>query len=233
MQTDRELTLTKMHFLCGDARSQERFQRISDPFYLLHFTVFYLTEIKDLSIRGTNLQRLKRKNGSSQQSINSSGSSAIPVGAEGGWQCWAKPSLPFPHHAVHAADWPRLWFQLPAEELAEVPVVVQILHGRLLHVHPKGPDVQAVHWLPQPRGQLHLVQATPGPWQQPGGDRLVQGNLQEELQHVSALPAHGITQEGSNSSCNPLPWIHGLQLAFKAAKSLHCTSSSFPPFWRE
>lgn len=59
-RTDRELTLTKMHFLCGDARSQERFQRISNPFYLLHFTVFYLTEIKDLSIRGTNLQQREK-----------------------------------------------------------------------------------------------------------------------------------------------------------------------------
>lgn len=118
-RTDTELTPIKMHFLSGDARSQERFQRISNPFYLLHFTIFYLSEIKDLSIRGTN-------------------------------------------HAVHAADRPRLRFQLPAEELAEVPVVMQILHSRLLHVHPEGPDVQAVHRLPQPRGQFHLVQATPG-----------------------------------------------------------------------
>lgn len=55
-RTDAELTLAKMQFLCGDARSQERFQRISNPFYLLHFTVFYLSKIKDLSIRGTNLQ---------------------------------------------------------------------------------------------------------------------------------------------------------------------------------
>jgi len=55
-RTDAELTLAKMQFLCADARSQERFQRISDPFYLLHFTVFHLSKIKDLSIRGTNLQ---------------------------------------------------------------------------------------------------------------------------------------------------------------------------------
>lgn len=60
-RTDTELTLAKMHFLCGDARSQERFQRISNPFYLLHFTIFYLSEIKDLSIRGTNLQQREKK----------------------------------------------------------------------------------------------------------------------------------------------------------------------------
>lgn len=59
-RTDTELTLAKMHFVCGDARSQERFQRISDPFYLLHFTIFYLSEIKDLSIRGTNLQQREK-----------------------------------------------------------------------------------------------------------------------------------------------------------------------------
>lgn len=59
-RTDAELTLAKMQFLCGDPRSQERFQRISNPFYLLHFTVFYLSKIKDLSIRGTNLQWRKK-----------------------------------------------------------------------------------------------------------------------------------------------------------------------------
>lgn len=156
-------------------------------------------------------------------------------GGWGNWQCWVKPSLPFTHHAVHAADRPCLWFQLPAEELAEVPVVMQILHSCLLHVHPKGPDVQAVHRLPQPRGQLHLVQAAPGSREQPRWDRLVQGHLRGEWQQVSALPTDGflllsITQEGSNCSCKPLPWVH---VTFKAAKNWHCTSSSFPPFWRE
>lgn len=67
-RTDTELTLTKMHFLCGDARSQERFQRISNPFYLLHFAVFYLSEIKDLSIRGTNLQQ-REKTGTVRSSL--------------------------------------------------------------------------------------------------------------------------------------------------------------------
>lgn len=60
-RTDAELTLAKMQFLCADARSQERFQRISNPFYLLHLTVFYLSKIKDLSIRGTNLQQRRKK----------------------------------------------------------------------------------------------------------------------------------------------------------------------------
>lgn len=60
-KTDTELTLTKAHFLCGDARSQERFQRISNSFYLLHFTIFYLSKIKDLSIRRANLQQREKK----------------------------------------------------------------------------------------------------------------------------------------------------------------------------
>lgn len=60
-KTDTELTLTKTHFLCGDARSQERFQRISNSFYLLHFTIFYLSKIKDLSIRRANLQQREKK----------------------------------------------------------------------------------------------------------------------------------------------------------------------------
>lgn len=152
-------------------------------------------------------------------------------GGWGKWQCRVKPSLPVSHHAVHAAHRPCLRFQLPAEELAEVPVVVQILHSRLLHVHPEGPDVQAVHRLPQPRGQLHLVQAAPGSREQPRRDRLVQGNLSGERQRVSAsplMPSFLLTQKGSDCSCKPLPWIH---VAFKAAKNLHCTSSSFPPFW--
>lgn len=58
---ESELTLTETQVLCADARSQERLQRISHPFYLLHFTVLYLSKVKDLSIRGTNLQHRQKK----------------------------------------------------------------------------------------------------------------------------------------------------------------------------
>lgn len=60
-ETDAELTLAKMQFFCADARSQKRFQRVSNSFYLFHFTVFYLSKIKDLSIRRTNLQQREKK----------------------------------------------------------------------------------------------------------------------------------------------------------------------------
>lgn len=68
-----------------------------------------------------------------------------------------------PHHTVQSRDRPGLWLKLAPEEFAEVAVVVQVLHGSLLHVHPKGPDVQAVNRPAQPVRQLHLIEATPGP----------------------------------------------------------------------
>lgn len=71
-----------------------------------------------------------------------------------------------PHHAVQATHGPGLRLQLAPEELAEVAIVVQVLHGGLLHVYPEGPDIQAVHRPAQPVRQLHLVEAAPGPRQQ-------------------------------------------------------------------
>ena len=105
-------------------------------------------------------------------------------GGGGSWQGSVKPSFPFTHHTVQTADRPRLRFQLPAEEFAEVSVVMQIFNSCLLHVHPKRPDVQAVNRLPEPRGQLHLVQATPGSWEQSSWYRFVQSNLKKELHHI-------------------------------------------------
>lgn len=58
---------------------------------------------------------------------------------------------------MQAAHGPGLRLQLTAEELAQVPVVVKVLHGSLLHVHPERPDVEAVHRFSEPGGQLHLV----------------------------------------------------------------------------
>lgn len=77
------------------------------------------------------------------------------------------------HHAVRVADRPSLRLELASEELAEVPVVVQVLHRGLLHVDPEGPDVQAVDGFPQPGGQLHLVQPAPGPGEHARRDGLI------------------------------------------------------------
>lgn len=93
-----------------------------------------------------------------------------------------------PHHTVQATDRPGLWLQLAPEELAKVAVVVQVLHGSLLHVHPKGPDVQAIDRPAQPVRQLHLVEAAPGPRQQARGHRLVQGHLWATGRQMSRWP---------------------------------------------
>lgn len=241
-RTDAELTLAKAQLLSADSRSQERFQRIRNPFYLLYFTVFHLSKVKDLSIIRTNLQWREKEWHSlgidaflilpSPQKADT-----FPCGVRGSWSCSVKSSFPSTHHTVHAADRPCLRFQLPAEELAEVSVVVQIFNSRLLHVHAERPDVQAVNGLPQPRGQLHLVQATPGSREQASRYRFVQSNLKaEKWQHavqfcplmafILLLP---ITEKGWNSSCQLLPWIQGVtphRVAFKSGKHQHCTSSS-------
>lgn len=73
------------------------------------------------------------------------------------------------YHTVQTAYWPCLWFQLPPEEFAEVSVVMQVFNSCFLHVDSKCPDVQAVNRFPEPRGQLHLVQATPGSREQSSG----------------------------------------------------------------
>lgn len=78
------------------------------------------------------------------------------------------PFDPETHHAVPVADRPHLGFQLPSEKFTQVPVVMEVLHGRLLHVHPKGPDVEAEDRLPQPGGQLHVVQPAPRTGEQAG-----------------------------------------------------------------
>lgn len=78
------------------------------------------------------------------------------------------PFDPETDHAVPVADGPRLGFQLPSEKFTQVPVVMEVLHGRLLHVHPKSPDVEAEDGLPQPGGQLHVVQPAPRTGEQAG-----------------------------------------------------------------
>jgi hypothetical protein len=67
-----------------------------------------------------------------------------------------------PYHTVQATYGPCLRLQLTPEELAEVAVVVQVLHCSLSHVHPKGPDIQAVDWPPEPVRKFYLVEATTG-----------------------------------------------------------------------
>lgn len=56
-----------------------------------------------------------------------------------------------------------------------------------LHVDPEGPDVERVDGLPQPGGQVHPVQPTPGPGQEPGGEGAVQRHLQHQTQITSLL----------------------------------------------
>ena len=103
------------------------------------------------------------------------------------------------HHAVRVADGPRLRLQLAPEELAEVPVVVQVFHGGLLHVHPEGPDVQAVDRFPQPGGQLHLVQPPPGPrW--PSGLRRGSPMLRPEGRGLESRLCQGLSLAGSRRS---------------------------------
>lgn len=67
-----------------------------------------------------------------------------------------------PYHTVQATDRPSLRLQLTPEELAEVSVVLQVLHSSLRHVHPEGPDIQAVDWPPEPGRKFYLVEATTG-----------------------------------------------------------------------
>ena len=67
-----------------------------------------------------------------------------------------------PYHTVQIADRLCLRLQLTPEELAEVVVVVQVLHCSFSHVHPKGPDIQAVDWPPEPVRKFYLVEATTG-----------------------------------------------------------------------
>ena len=93
-----------------------------------------------------------------------------------------------PYHTVQATHGPGLRLQLAPEELAEVAVVVQVLHSGLLHVHPESPDVQAVDGPAQPVRQLHLVEAAPGPRQQARWHRLVQGHLQVPRAGECATP---------------------------------------------
>ena len=75
------------------------------------------------------------------------------------------------------AHWSRLGLELASEELAQVAVLVQVLHGCLLHVDPKGPDVEAVDGLAEPGWQVNLVQPTPGPREEPRGDGFIEGDL--------------------------------------------------------
>lgn len=90
------------------------------------------------------------------------------------------PFDPETDHAVPVADGPCLGFQLPSEEFTQVAVVMEVLHSRLLHVHPKGPDVEAEDGLPKPGGQLHAVQPAPRTGEQAGWHRLVQGDLERD-----------------------------------------------------
>lgn len=210
--------MAEAQLLSADARAQERFQRISDPFHLLHFTVFHLSKVQDLSVRRTNLQQRTEREAGCELTPPS-----LPQQAEGrrggqGQPCSA-------HHAVPAAHRPRLRLQLPTEELAEVSVVVQILHSCLLHVDPEGPDVEAVDGLPQPGGQLHLVQAPPGSREQASGNRFVECNLRRDEGHRGprgclrmALP-FPLDQEGSSYS----PEFKGLH---QAQSSLQISSNA-------
>lgn len=120
-------------------------------------------------------------------------------------------AFPFTHHTVHTANWPCLWFQLPAKEFTEVSIVMQIFNSCLLHVDTECPDVQAINRLPEPRGQLHLVQTTPGSWEQSSWYWLVQSNLKEELitSRHSVLP---IKKRESSCSCQQLPWHKWISL---------------------
>lgn len=49
--------------------------------------------------------------------------------------------------------------------------------GPYLHVDPKRPDVQRVQGLPQPGGEFHLIDATPGPRDEAHGEGAIQRHL--------------------------------------------------------
>lgn len=48
-----------------------------------------------------------------------------------------------------------------------------------LHVDPKGPNVEGVDGFPQPGGEVHPVETTPGPRQEAGWKGAVQRHLQQ------------------------------------------------------
>lgn len=201
-RTDRELTLTKMHFLCGDARSQERFQRISNPFYLLHFTVFYLTEIKDLSIRGTNLQQRQKTWTVISSSI---APEAVPF-LRGLREVLGK--APSSHS-------PRCARRTPAAPAASASCG----RTRWGSCSGAGPPQLPPSCSPRRSRCTGCTQASSATWAAPPGSdgprlgRAAALGLTCTGQPGGRIAAHQCSPHWSNSSCKPLPWIHGLQVA--------------------
>ena len=97
--------------------------------------------------------------------------------------------------------WSDVSLELPPEELAQVPVVLQVLHVGLLQLAGEEPDVETQQRTPQEHWQLDVVDATPQARQGFQGHAAVQADLWRTMyidNTLSQEPGLGHTQRRSS-----------------------------------
>lgn len=185
--------------------TQEGLQTVGDALHLLHLRVLHLAKMEDPPICRRNLTETNICQWDAVHSRRG--------------VMWARRDRDVIYHTGSCTERPHRGFKTPSEEFAQIPVVMQVLHGCFLldrnkclrqkshdcnrpmtgpylHVDPKRPDVQRVQGLPQPGGEFHLIDATPGPRDEAHGEGAIQRHLYGKKGKLIIILFYTINRKG-------------------------------------